>query len=259
MEHGTHGRKVAELLVGILLLVVLAAVLLPALGRAREAARRASCQNNLKQMGISFRMFAGEHNGDWPRLSPTPNNWVPDMNALYPDYLNDPQVLVCPQSPFADAKAFCLVRNAEHPEAEIGQFHPDCVSSLFYVYTGFAIVSDEQAVAFLDAYHTLPYEALTQTALQLDIPIWENSDRLTKMPELGYAQAEVPVLWDQVPLEKWAWSHQVPGGNVLYMDGHVEFLRYSYYNNSSAFPMTRVSAETFGSALPRLSSDCSDF
>jgi prepilin-type processing-associated H-X9-DG protein len=88
--------------------------------------------------------------------------------------------------------------------------------------------------------------------VELDVPIWAGSETVDDHPG-------VPVLWDRVPAEEWEFSHTPVGGNVLYADGHVEFVPYSYYNDSSYFPMTRVSAETFGSVLPRLSSDCYEF
>ena len=50
----------------IAIIGILAAILLPALARARESANRASCQNNLKQWGIIFKMFAGENKGMFP-------------------------------------------------------------------------------------------------------------------------------------------------------------------------------------------------
>jgi len=67
---------------------ILAAILLPALARAREAARRASCQNNLKMVGLCCKLFANEHNNTLPKT----------LNDLYPEYLTDPSVLVCPSS-----------------------------------------------------------------------------------------------------------------------------------------------------------------
>ena len=79
-----------ELLVVIAIIAILAAMLLPALSNAKEAAKRIACVNHIKQLGLAMTMYADENDGQFPsRQRPY---W---MTRLQPYYV-DLRMLTCP-------------------------------------------------------------------------------------------------------------------------------------------------------------------
>ena len=97
-----------ELLVVIAIISILAAILFPAFGRARESARRSSCLNNFKQIGLGIMQYSQDYDESLPRfsLSEGPTNYKGFQgysgadgarwaDMIYP-YIKSTQVFDCP-------------------------------------------------------------------------------------------------------------------------------------------------------------------
>jgi prepilin-type N-terminal cleavage/methylation domain-containing protein/prepilin-type processing-associated H-X9-DG protein len=151
------GFTLIELLVVIAIIGILAAILLPALARARESARRASCANNLKQWGLIFKMYANEAKGG--KLPPTSAFFfylTPRADALFPEYWTDPNLAICPSDPMANAGTIFAVSSAE---ALKRVSECDAIGKLTvlnyprsYTYFPYAARSAEEFITYFGAY-----------------------------------------------------------------------------------------------------------
>jgi prepilin-type N-terminal cleavage/methylation domain-containing protein/prepilin-type processing-associated H-X9-DG protein len=98
-----------ELLVVIAIIAILAAILFPVFAQAREKARTASCQSNLKQIGLAAAMYLQDYDERWVRgelyggntwLSPIDDPvWQPNWWSQLQPYIKNQGVFLCPSAP----------------------------------------------------------------------------------------------------------------------------------------------------------------
>jgi prepilin-type N-terminal cleavage/methylation domain-containing protein len=116
-----------ELLVVIAIIAILAAMLLPALARAKARAQRINCTNNLKQVGLSFRTFALDNGDRYPMQVSATEGGPPNQGALMQangnaaylcqvfgvmsNELSTPKILACPSDERSAQTNFTILLN----------------------------------------------------------------------------------------------------------------------------------------------------
>ena len=94
-NRGRTAFTLIELLVVIAIIAILAAMLLPALAKAKESGKRIACLNNLKQLSLAAEMYVNDNQGSYPPRSNS-DRW-PDR--FYDNYGKSLKLLLCPDDP----------------------------------------------------------------------------------------------------------------------------------------------------------------
>lgn len=98
-QNAPTGFTLIELLVVIAIIALLAAILFPVFARARENARRASCQSNLKQLGLGITQYLQDFDERYPCQWNTAGGITGWPQMVFP-YVKSKQIFLCPSQSF---------------------------------------------------------------------------------------------------------------------------------------------------------------
>lgn len=188
-----RGFTLIELLVVIAIIAILAAILFPVFARAREAARKSSCQSNLNQLGKGFLMYVQDYDEMFPQVwSGNPNiannlNWGP---AIHP-YIKNQQVYRCPSDRLSASLVACSYNANNWLDRR----------------SDAAILAHADAIILMDGYTSeggnySVNNAATGNGLNADYTMWSTTGRATRQDKGLPRHSET--------------------NNMVFADGHVK-------------------------------------
>jgi prepilin-type processing-associated H-X9-DG protein len=215
-------------LVVIAIIAILASILFPVFSRARENARRASCQSNLKQIGLASAQYTQDYDGYFvPGLIAIGGRYTCPTKSLEP-YMKSAQIWRCPSdsNPVRDPRAVMddpyeksyIINPLVHGDGQ-GQNATGGVTWSVSPILESRLTKSSETISFLESYWQTP-----SSSIGAAVPYPVTRDNNT--PIFSPINAASSPSQAQLDATNIAYNRHLGGANYLFCDGHVKFLHW---------------------------------
>jgi len=205
------GFTLIELLVVIAIIAILAAILFPVFARARENARRSSCQQNIRQIGLAIKQYLSDYDESFPQISVLAGGAATDSPWGWADacqpYVRNTQLFQCPSD------------STQPPTAPATTVYGSDGAYTDYFYNSNLSGQNESALQYI------------ANTVMLGDSATGNATRNSNGDETATGSANII---DLANGNVGAATRHLDGANYAFADGHVKWLKGSDANKCPA-------------------------